>query len=95
MTRHTLNRVARRSTTGGDVAVGAAVIAGVLALVAALYAIAALIFMFAWNVGVDAIVTAAGGNVGDIGFLPALGGVFVIGILRSLLGRNSTVESKA
>lgn len=86
----------KNKSTLADVAVGAVAIVGVVALIAGLYALAALLFMFAWNVGVDALVTASGGSVGDIGFLPALGGVFAISFVRSLLGRDrpTTVEKK-
>lgn len=49
--------------------------------------IVALLFLFAWNVGLVAIVAAAGGSVSKIGFWTALAGVFVIMFVRSIFQR--------
>jgi hypothetical protein len=71
-----------------------AVVVGVLALIGGIYALSALLFMFAWNVGVDAIVSAAGGDVSNIGFLPSLAAVFAISFVRGIFGGNRTEVSK-
>lgn len=69
---------------------------GVLAVVAlfALWIVgtllAALLFLFAWNVGVGALVAAFGGSVGNISYVGALAAVIALRFVRRIFSRNVT-----
>lgn len=54
-------------------------------LVFVILVVLAWISMFAWNLGVVAIVTACGGTVGKIGFWASFFANFAIGIVSRLL----------
>lgn len=46
------------------------------------FPVTALFALVAWNVGVDGVVAAAGGNVDTINYLTAVGGSLAAGFLR-------------
>lgn len=65
---------------------------GCLALLAALvivFALSALLILVGWNVGVVALVAAAGGHVSTIGFWTALGVSFAIMVIKGLFSGGS------
>jgi hypothetical protein len=63
-----------------------------LSVVAAIILLGGLVFWLAWNYGVVALVAAAGGSVGKIGFLTAVAGSLAVGILKGIFSANSRVE---
>lgn len=68
----------------GGVFIGAAIVALALAGTA----LGALLFLFAWNVGVDGLADAVGASVSNIGFMTAWAGTFVVLFLGSALHGN-------
>ena len=83
---------------GTDVLLTALVVAlgflGVVALFAAFVLLGGLIFWLAWNIGVVAIVAAAGGTVGKISFWAAVGASLAVGILKRILHPTPAVQTK-
>lgn len=84
----------KRRDIATSLAAGALVVAGVVALVAAVWAVGAAVFYIAWNLGVVNIAGALGSTVGTINFWTALGGSFAVGILSRVFRRTPAVQTK-
>lgn len=56
----------------GDALAVVGIIVAAVVLIAAVVVLGGLLTMFAWNVGVGAVVAAAGGHVGNISLLAAI-----------------------
>ena len=85
----------RRKNAAESVVVGtlgAVVVIGIVLVVAAL---SAVLTMLAWNLGVVAIVAAAGGHVGEIGLVTAFFANVALGILRRILAPSTGTASKS
>lgn len=54
----------------------------------ALLALTAVIFRFAWNTGLTGLVDAAGGNLSEIDYRTAFGGVVALMFVRSITGSD-------
>lgn len=67
---------------------------GIAAFVAVL-CLSALVAMFAWNLGVVALVAACGGAATTIGFKTAFWGVVALMFLRPRVGGASKVVNKS
>lgn len=76
----------KHDDTGAEVVVGCVAI---LAFIATIILLGGLIFWLAWNVGVVALVAAAGGSVGKISFWAAVGGSLAVGILSRIFTRSA------
>lgn len=85
----------QRLKTVGSILLVVGAVVGVSLLVGAIFALSALLFMFAWNVGVDALVSAAGGEVGDISFTAALAAVIALNFVRSIFSRGTAVNTES
>lgn len=75
----------KHDDTGAEVVVGCVAI---LAFIATIILLGGLVFWIAWNVGVVALVAAAGGSVGKISFWAAVGGSLAVGILSRIFTRS-------
>lgn len=86
------NRYTKR--TGSDDGLGRLLLALViLVLLPIIILIGGLITMLAWNLGVVALVAAAGGTVGKIGLITAIFVNFAIGIVARIFRPNVTTTA--
>jgi hypothetical protein len=91
--RSAYNRRPRGSSTGADIAVGAIVVALIIAIIAAVVLLSGLITLLAWNVGVVGIAAALGATVGKISLGIAICANFAIGIIGRIFHGPSTVKT--
>lgn len=88
------NRTPYKTST--DDGLGCVLLAlALLVLFPIIVAISALITMLAWNLGVVALVAAAGGSVGKIGFITAIFVNFAIGIVARIFRPTVTANTTA
>lgn len=80
-----------KSNSIGIIALG---VTAAAVLVAAIVALAALITMLAWNLGVVALVAATGNSVGTIGFVTAIFVNMAIGVVSRIF-RSPSVTAKS
>lgn len=66
----------------------------VITVILAVAAFAALLTMLAWNLGVAALVAAAGGHVGHIGIVTAFFANVALGIVSRMLHRSPAATTK-
>jgi hypothetical protein len=88
-------RTERINKALATVATGTVVIVGVSLLVLGALALGALFFKYlTWNLGVVGLASALGATVHKISFATALGAVFLLTTLRSILTGKELVKSE-
>lgn len=94
-TRLQVAKKRRRKEVALKVVAGIAAVVAVLLLVALIVLFGGLLFYIAWNVGVVALVAAAGGHVAHIGFWTAVGGSLLVGVIQRAVHGTPTVQAKS